>query len=412
MAAPAVHTVASLLPALKEVWTSDTLVKQTLGADKLLDRLERETRYTIGEVAVVPIQTGWPGGYSAAPKTGRSDLNVAGSTQLRQPQYEFAYHYQQAKLEYAAVAQTTGKEAAVVTAADLALKNAVESLRVQLSRQAVSNGDALICVCASNSTTTVTLNATTGPQVLKRRWIHPGQTISIGTTADEDDKDPVEGTTPFYVESVSPSAGTFVVDTAPGASVTTSDYVSIHKARAGTTSYEMNGLKNIISTSSTLGGLAPSTDWEWAAASVDTSSTTLQIPTLNDVAQAVYQQTDNMSTAALTSYKQWFRFRELLQIQVRYAPGKLSTGDEALEYGGMSVEPHFHILDSDWFFVNYKDLFIVSPLDKPVFTDDVTGGGRLEWAQGTTGFVGAVLYPCNIAAYRRNSMAALTGLTA
>lgn len=399
-------TLSTLDKSLKEVWTDDALVTQIIGPDKLLSRLERETKYHVGQQAVTPIETYLPGGYSAAPSAGSSALNAAGNTGINQAVWQYAYHYQQAKIEYAAIANTMGSDQAVVEAGDMSLENAVRSLRIQASRQAVTNGDALITPCGTTGgSTTVVLDATRGPQAIKRQWLHPGQVVDIGTSAAEDAD--VADTT---ITAVNPSTPSITI----GTSITTdsSDYVSIANGRDGTTSYEMNGLKNIISTSTTLGGVAPASEWVWAAASVDTSTTALSLPALDTVAQQVYQLTDTMKTASLTSYKQFFRFREMLHVQARYTDEELKYGNEKLEYGGMVIEPHAHILDSEWYFVNFDDLFIVSPVDGPKFTDSITGGGRWEWGQSTTAFVGAVVWPFNVAAKKRVSMGGLTGLTA
>jgi len=45
------------------------------------------------------------------------------------------------------------------------------------------------------------------------------------------------------------------------------------------------------------------------------------------------------------------------------------------------------------------------------WANEITGGEKVVWGQGTTGFVGLLAYPANLAAKRRNRGAQFTALT-
>jgi hypothetical protein len=63
------------------------------------------------------------------------------------------------------------------------------------------------------------------------------------------------------------------------------------------------------------------------------------------------------------------------------------------------------------FFVQSSNLKLVtSPLGVH-WANEFTGGQKIAWAQNTTQFVGLLAYPLNLAANRRNTMAAMTALT-
>ncbi len=402
-------TASTISDALKEVWTADHLEEQIYKGDPLLDRLEKTGKYTVGEAAITPIKTHRSGGYTPAPAAGSTSLNTAGNVGSDQASWDYKFHYQQVEIQVAAMVKTEGKEQSVAEVVDMEMEGASESLRKQLTRQAFSAGNALIaeCTTTSSSTTVNLLTTGYGPDALVRRWLHKTQVVDIGTAADEDSEAAGRSIT-----AVSTANNTITIN---GAAVDTaaSDFVSIANGRSGTTSYEMDGLQNIISETATVGTLAPGTEPEWKAADVDTSTTDMTLDALYLVQRKVNQETGQMKTNCITSYKQREKLYKLLQMQVRFDGNSGITADPQapIEYGGMKVEVHVDCPDRHFWFVDFDDLFMVR-LAKPFWTSDITGGKKLEWKQGTTAFVGMLAYPINLACRRRNSMGGLTALTA
>jgi len=404
-------TFSTVVSALKERWTEDEVVSQLVGRDKKFwSKLPIKTEYAHGEYSVTPIGTHYPGGYTPVGHDETSAaLNAAGNVGVNQAQWTHKRHWQQVAIDEGVFA-STGSLAQSVLKADDIFKAAIESLWVQLSRQAFSDATAQIVACATTTAANdVVLATVKGKQVLKRRWLHKGQTIDIGTAASEAS---VAGDR--TITAVAPTTPTITIS---GAAVTTAstDFVSIANARVGTTTIrEMNGLDNIISTS-TLGGLSSATEAEWQPGdgAIDATTTALSLPALDNVAVAVYQTRDDMASYCATSWKQWMRFREMLQVQVRFNPSELKYGDEKLEYGGMIVQPHYHCLDDKWYFVNFEDLFVVSPQSKPEWVNSITGdSARLQWKEDSTSFVTALRWPLNLAAKCRNRSGKLSTLTA
>jgi hypothetical protein len=83
-------------------------------------------------------------------------------------------------------------------------------------------------------------------------------------------------------------------------------------------------------------------------------------------------------------------------------------------WNGMNIEAYPEASDREWYFVDPKNLLIVTgDYATPVWASSVEGaGGRLRWAQGKTNFVDALVYALNLATRRRNSGAGAVGLTA
>lgn len=402
--------LAAYNDALKEVWTNDKLEQQFYDKNPLLDRLEKTDRFHIGAKASVPLSLARNGGYSAVSSAGSSALNVAGNVGIDKAEYNYSYHYQQVKIEHSAINQTSDSSVAVANVLDTEMEGATSAIRKQLTRQSFGNGDALIAQCTTTSaSTTVQLLATDfGFDAIARRWLHPSLVIDIGTTAAEgsiaNDR---------LITAVDKTAAAPTI-TISGAAVTTtsSHFVSVANARAGAVSNEMNGLRNIVSTTATLGTLTTAAVPEWRAAGVDTATTTLTLDAMYDQQANIQQETGEDFDLVITSLKQRKNFYKLLQMQTRF-DGDRSLGagsTDATQFAGMTIEAQPDCPDRDMFFLNTKDLLVLKSPKGAHWQSEITGGKALEWIQGTTAFGGVLMYPIQLAAKRRNSHARLGAL--
>lgn len=387
---------------LKEVWTQDHLEKQFYAKNPFLDKIEKETpTYSIGDYAIVPVHVGRSGGYSVVPGTGSTSLNAADSQKVTQAQYDWTNHWFQIELDENVIRKTQGNAVAVAKSVDIEVNGALSDLQKQITRQMLGgNGDALLAQCGTTTaSTTVTLNAAAN-QALVRGWLPVGQKIDIGTTANE--VAVVAGATVTAVTQ-STTAPTITIDSA--VTTTSSHYVSIAKARSGATSYEANGLRNVIGTA-TLGGINPATYPSWQG-SVNTTAQDLSLSALLAMQQTVGQVTGNTPDWVLTSLQQQVNFYKLLQTQVRF------TGDTQIGSGnvskpnwnGMEIDAEPDVLDGEWYALTKSDLFLVRD-GGPDWTNQDAGGNILVWRQGTTRYVGGLHWHVQLAARRRNSHAA------
>jgi hypothetical protein len=174
----------------------------------------------------------------------------------------------------------------------------------------------------------------------------------------------------------------------------------------------MNGLQNIISTSTTLGTLAPASVPDWAAAAVDSTTTALTLAAMLQKSREIQQETGTPPDRVSSSFKQEEAFYKLLQAQVRFAGDSVSGGNrERAQYAGMTLFAQVDNPDRFMYFLTKKHLFIVTA-GKPYWQNEVSGGKPLQWLQGTTAFGGLLTYRIQLATNRRNAFAALTNLTA
>lgn len=393
--------------ALKQTWTENTLAEQLYQGDDLLSKIEKTKRFQVGRQAVTPIHTGRNGGYTAL-GAGGGTLNTAGNQGSAQAVWNYAHHHQPIAIEGELIDGTVDNALTVVNAIDTEVTLGLADMRRSLSRQLVTNGDAQIAVMGvTGASTTVVLNVIDGKNATARGWLYPGQLIDIGTAAN-----PVlraNGVTILTVDDT-PTAPTFTVAVAITTAIT--DQVSHKGSRTATPAvFEMNGLKNIVNASSTLGGITVASQGSWKAANVDSTVQALTLPLVYDQIRLIKQKTGVKPDTIWSGFKQNERLYQLLQTQVRYAGDTgLATGNTAVSVGGVPVEENFDIKDEEMYFLTMKNLFICAT-DKPYWQNAVTGGEILAWIQGTDSYGAKITYRIQPVTNRRNAHAALLGLT-
>jgi hypothetical protein len=414
-------TWSTIQGALKEVWTDDRLVSQLYEETPFLSMIERTNKYNIGEYAVTPITEYRNGGVTVTDSSGSSALNPAGNVGVRQAQYGLVLDFGQVKIELGAILSSGSNAQSVAEVIDLETTSATAEVRKQKNRQLFGDQSGLIAQCGTTSTSATvvldTANAAglTGFQALQRDWLHPTQTIDLGTTSN-----PTSIAAGRTITAVSESSSSPTI-TISGATVSTDNtiYVSLSGSRSGSTSKESNGLRNIISTSAALGGLTAGGKLQAAGVS---TATDLTVGILNDMNRQVRMHTgglrDNKSGYnVFASYLQMQRLYDQLQNQVRFDGDKSidAGGFEYVKYNGMEIYSEPDIRDSDVFFINTDDLFLATGsgagFGSAGWLNNTGGAPSMGWAQGTSAFTDGYFMTGNLAAKRRNRMAGFYSLT-
>lgn len=397
-------TLTAYNDALKRVYTQDRLEDRLYNENPFLDKLGKSSRVSIGEVARVPLHVSRNGGFTVLPGAG-GNLNAAGEQGISKAEYGYTHQHQQIQIQGSVLDQASGNANTVADVLETEVSGALDDLRKQITRQLFQDGSAKIVACGTtSSSTTVTLNSTEGVEVLERGWLFPGQIIDIGTAASEASL--ADAKTITAVSESGPS----ITISGSAISTTSSNFVSIANARSGATSYEANGLRNLVSTSASFGGVDPSTYSWWKAANVDTSTTTLTLEAMLTQEQKINQR-GSKADFVLTGLKQSRKFYQLLQNQVRFASdSSLSAGAQDVpKWNNLEIHRHPDCYDEDMYFGSFKNLFVVATA-KPSWQSDVTGGEILSWIQGTDSYGAKLTYRFNLGTNRRNAFARLGAL--
>jgi hypothetical protein len=279
-------------------------------------------------------------------------------------------------------------------------------MKRQFTRQIFLSCDSQIATCGTtSSSSTVALEAASGFNAIERGWLAENTVVDIGTSSNE-----TAVTAGAVISAVSEDETSPTITIGSSVSTTSSDFVSIVNARSGATSYEMNGLGNIVSTSATLGGITVSAVPEWASPLVDSTSQALSLALMLKAARKVHQKTGKRPDYVLTSLKQEEAFYKLLQTQVRFASDSVGAGNVNPTWQGMEINAQPDCQNERMYFLTIGDFLLVSDGD-PHWQNSRTGGNVLTWKQGYTSYTATLMAHMNLGARRRNSHAALTGLS-
>lgn len=402
----------SFISAMKQVWVTDRIEEQIYTKNPLLEAFERVTpQKEVGNKALIAVEGVLAGGYSAVPRSGSTSLNAAGNRQVKQAEYNYTHHWFQVELETAVIDETSGQPLAVAEAVEYEMTGAIKGIQRQLTRQGFMNGDALIAkTTTTSSSTTVKLDSTGyGNQAIVRGWLYPGLIIDIGTTGSEASVCNDREITEVIQSATEPK----IKISGAAVETSTSEYVSIANARSGSTSNEMNGLLNMISESTTLGGIEPSAFPTWKA-SIDSTTTSISLEALIERQDAIFQKTGEEADWALAGVKQYRNYYLELQNQVRFnGDGGLQGGAmDKLMLGVTKVDKQPDCPDGHFWLLTKGDLVAIRK-NGPQWADELYGGLNkpVQYKPGTTKVVGALVYRMQTGLKRRNSHAGLTALT-
>lgn len=402
--------LTTLDAALKETWTEDRLAEQLYQGNPLLEKIKKLRTTQVGQQAVTPIHTGRNWGYTPLPPGGGT-LNAAGTQSLTQATWQYTHHHQQVQVQGAAIDGTRGDALSVAEVVDLEVSGALNDLNRQLTRQLFMDGDGLVTSFTTATSTTLPLTLTSGFDALERGWLGVGTKIMLGTATNSTSISASE-TISAISESVTAPTITIGNSLTVGATIFASMLGSrLAGAVAAGASYEMSGLGAVVSTTATLGGLSVAANPTWQSPSVDATVQALTLPLMYLAARKVYQKTGKEPNWIVTAPKQLEAAYKLLQAQVRFASDNVSAGGvESTSINGMAVVRQPDCKNEDMWFLTTDDLLLVTAGD-PYWQNKIAGGNILNWVQDSDSYGGKITVRLQLGARRRNSHAALRGLT-
>lgn len=417
-------TVAGLQGIMKDSWTSQRILKQFYNKNPLIKMIPDAVGATvIGLQAQVPIHSAHTSGYTSVAPAGGS-LNPATAAAVAQATYTMVYHYMQVGLEMAVLNQTNTNVQSIIAGKDLEMKDAVDFMSRQVSRQLARKGDSILAETGTSggASTTLPLRPPTdganghGQPAIVRGHIQPGMLVDVGTTADTDAL--ATGATVTAVNK-STTAPTITLSAAVDATSGTHFVYVANPNSATAPNPELNGVENIVG-SGIFGGINPATAGNeyWQAAKIDTTTTSFSLPLGLAIQEEVFQNDGSYDAVVLTGAHQMSNFYLELQNQVRFpSEKKMGAGGVGglvgLDWNGTGVNVLPDMYPQNWVHLRLEDLCLIKgSIDKPTWVSDIEGaGGDVRWVQGTTGFGNAVVWPFQIGAVRRNRMGGAFGMT-
>lgn len=398
---------------LKQGWTQEQTELQFAKDDKFLEELERKQpeEGELGVYGITPVQTGFGGGVTMVGKTGSKELNEADGASVASAKWEYGRIWNAIELDTKVISVSASKEKAVAAAADENMKANLKGMQRQVSRQLFLDQTGFICQCAATTKGNKVKLLTTGEyglgaEATRQQWLAKGQVIDIGTKAEPQ----------VLAKGVKITA---VVDSETGPEITVSGaeikaeethFISIAQTRAAEVSLDISGLRNIVSKTTTLGGIKPETEPTWVAAYVNTEGGGISRQRVLECRMAVSQRETEVDWA-VTSYKQLLNLESESYNSVRFAgtdQQNLGNGEKAM-IGDLPITPHANCPNGDFTLLKKEHIFLLR--DKaPYWASEEYGGKMLQLKQGTTFVRGDMEYMLQLGTNRRSGFGGLRGL--
>jgi hypothetical protein len=312
----ATQTLATADAILKDLYVGP-IVEQLNNKTYMLDQIERDSDSIdhTGRRAVIPVHTNRNRGRGS--RGSNSTLPTAGKQTWQDAIANIRYHYYAIEVDDPAIAATRNNEGAFINVLDAETKGVATDMRKDINRQVFGTGDGVLSTLRASSTST-TVNVTSDVQ-----YIQVGDVVDVLKTSDGTvDAKGVVGAT-VTARDTTAGSETITIDTALAGTATTAFSVYL----SGSRNLEMDGLRNIISTSRTLHSINSATAGNefWNAKSTavggvagESSFTKL----LDDVAQNgngevdVFITTRGVRRRLADSYQSTKRFNDARAVQV------------------------------------------------------------------------------------------------
>lgn len=393
-------TVSSILKDLYLPPVIEQLNNEVL----FLQRLETRNQEIFGNQAVVPLHKTRSGGIGARGED--IALPSAGNQGYARAVYDLKYLYGRLRVTGPSMAKTRSEAGAFLQVLKGEMDGLRQDLKQDLSRQFYGDGSAQLCQCAaSGPSNTVTLNATSGAEAIRKGFLHIGMIVDIGTTSDYDVIAAARTITDVAVGTPS-----ITID---GAAVTTTTSHFVIRSGAAidsSTIYETAGLQQIVATSAnTFGGInaasAGNSYWDNLR---DTSGGALALDTLTKAFNQVNIAGGDVSIMISTFGLQRALFN-LLQGQVRYVePTEIRGGFKVLEYMGKPFVADRHHPFQKIHILDEKYLKVWTNRDWHFIDDD---GTVLKWVTGYDAMEAVMRRYLNLGVNRRSTLMVISGLT-
>ncbi len=426
-------TAAGYQDLAKEVWDSNTMVKQFYDENPWLDMIEKKQRVVIGKRAQVPLHVGRAGGTTVLDSAG-GFINPADAEDVDRAEYTLSYNYFPVEIQTGALNEISGGAQSVGDALEHMMTSSLNNLRNQVTRQFLTGhgrvaavdtdagGDATVKLATLAQ---VPAGEVSGADAALNGWLVPGDVVEIGTTADYDtivDRGAAQAPAAISVVAAvddTASAPTVTLGASVGATTLGTHFVSLANARgaAGTgTLVESAGVLTIAGTVNNVVGTLDSTTLKfWNPAEVDSTST---VPDMELMLRLTRKGRRKGGSGAfiLTSLLQLDNVYQMLQTQVRFNGDREigAGGSEQVRWRGNVLHAFPQVPENFMFFLDMDALeIVVGRYTKPTWLSDIGGGGKAgHWVPGTTSFQDSVMYALGLAARRRNTMAAAVNLKA
>lgn len=372
--------------------------KQLNESTVLLKKLQRDSESVSGKNATIPLHFGRNEGIGARPDGGA--LPAAGRQSYLDTIVPMKYNYARIYITGPTIEASRNNTGAFVRAVESEIKGALRDAKKDMNRQLWGDGSGALAVCDDTAANhRVVVDSTrflTAGQLVDIRVLATGATIQNGEAVPII---AVTGPTTFTVANA--------VTTTKGAHVVTRAG-SVASVGGVYTSYEMNGLANIVSQVTTCQGIDPAIHPWWAAADVDATTNVIDYSDMQAMIDAI-EANDSTADVIITSYPIRRKYLDLLTPDVRFVDTNEGKGGlMKLSFNNIPVEVDPDIPSDFMYFLDSDTMKIYRHADWNWMDRD---GSTLKYVSGFDAYEAVLYHYGNLGVHKRNGNAVMTAIT-
>lgn len=395
------QTVAALDPVLKDLY-GPAVIDQLNNEIAVFQLLDVTSENLVGRDIILGLHTSRSGGVGA--RDEGDNLPTASAQSYQKAIFNLKYLYGRGQVTGPAIVRTRDSVGSMVAALRDEMTRIRDDLMLDTARQTYGDGAGTVGTTAVNTGVNVLVLQSVEP--ITKGYFYINQVVDIGTAAN-----PVSVANAVTITDVNPATPSITVS---GSALTTAagNIVSIAGSRRTSdgSSKEMDGLSNLVSATTTVGGINPASAGFGFWKSLIDSSGTLSLDNLRKNTNQVRIAGGNVGLM-LTSFGVQRQVYNLFQSQIRFTGEdvtKLRGGFQSLSFDGYPLVADRLAPFGKLFMLDKRFLKLYAAMDWQFLDQD---GHALKWVIGKDAYEFALARYANFGISRRNTHLLMTGIT-
>jgi hypothetical protein len=395
------QTIAALDPVLKDLY-GPAVIDQLNNEIAVFQLLDVTSENLVGRDIILGLHTSRSGGVGA--RDEGDNLPTASAQAYQKAIFNLKYLYGRGQVTGPAIVRTRDQIGSMVSALRDEMTRIRDDLLLDTARQTYGDGSATVATTAVN--TTVNTLVLQSDEPIRKGYLYINQVVDIGTAGN-----PVSVASAVTITDVNLAGPSITISGSP---VTTAagNIVSIAGSRrtADGSSKEMDGLQNLVSATTTVGGINPASAGNSYWKAVVDSSGTLSLDNLRKNTNQV-RVAGGQVGLMLTSFGVQRQVYNLFTSNIRFVGEdvtKLRGGFQSLSFDGYPLVADRLAPFGKVFMLDKRFLKLYAAMDWQFLDQD---GHALKWVIGKDAYEFALARYANFGITRRNTHLLMTGIT-
>lgn len=395
------QTIAALDPVLKDLY-GPAVIDQLNNEIAVFQLLDVTSENLVGRDIILGLHTSRSGGVGA--RDEGDNLPSASAQAYQKAIFNLKYLYGRGQVTGPAIVRTRDQIGSMVSALRDEMTRIRDDLLLDTARQTYGDGSATVATTAVN--TGVTTLVLQSDEPIRKGYLYINQVVDIGTAGN-----PVSVASAVTITDVNLAGPSITIS---GGNVTTAagNIVSIAGSRRTSdgSSKEMDGLQNLVSATTTVGGINPASAGNSYWKSLVDSSGTLSLDNLRKNTNQV-RVAGGQVGLMLTSFGVQRQTYNLFTSNIRFVGEdvtKLRGGFQSLSFDGYPLVADRLAPFGKVFMLDKRFLKLYAAMDWQFLDQD---GHALKWVIGKDAYEFALARYANFGITRRNTHLLMTGIT-